>query len=323
VVATNDITGGTITAGSVSIVSNLGDLGLDENNRLTINTQTITLLNAASGNVFVDNTNAGTVNLVAGDAAGTFDIRSTGDLQSAAAFDAPVLAFRSAGQLALTGALTGTTSLTLETGGNLTTAQVTGLISTPLLSMISLNGNIGVDALTPFNLAANVSTVSATAANGSIFINSLSTGGVTFTDSTAGFDMFLSADGPLTLDGVFTTNNGDLSVVADTGTLQVAADSFITANEGNLTLRVLDTTKAARKTAKILFGADSTVQALASAKSAAAGNMFLQLGTIAPAPIAGKAPRKNIVVNNVGGTIFYQHGQRNQLHHHHQQSVQE
>ncbi len=305
IVATNDITGGTITAGSVSLVSNAGNLGVDDANRLTINTQTITLLNALAGDVFVNNTNAGATTLVAGDAAGIFDIRSAGNLTSAASFDAPTLAFRAGGNLNLTGALTAGLQLTLETAGDLTAAQVSGTITTPLLSLISTNGNVGTGSATPFNLAANIETVQATAMNGNVYLNSLSTDGVTFLNSTAGTDMLLSADGPLTVAGTITTLNGDLNVIADRGALNIAADATVTANEGNLTFQVLDTTKSARKTSKIIFGADSSALALASAKSATAGNLFLTLGAVAPAPVPGKAPRKNVTVNNQNGTIFW------------------
>lgn len=290
---------GQLNANSVSLIAG-HDIGVDTTDRFDVNTQTLTLVQAGN-NAFVNNVNAGALNFVAGDAGNTLDILTSGNLVSAATFDVPNLALRAGGVLDLDGALTASTKLLLQSGGNLTNAQVTGAISTPVLALVSTNGNVGTDAANRFIVGAGQSTVQASAANGSVFVTSQNTTGVNLGTSDAKTLFDFVGQGPVNVSGNVSTTNGSISITAQRGKLQIASNVTVAANEGNVSLLVSDTNKKAKKTSQIVFNNGSTVQAIASA--AGLGNLDIRVG--APQAVRkGSAPRKNFTVSETGGGVI-------------------
>lgn len=290
---------GQLNATSVSLIAG-HDIGVDTTDRFDVNTQTLTLVQAGN-NAFVNNVNAGALSFVAGDAGNTLDVLTSGNLVSTAAFDVPTLALRAGGVLDLDGALTASTKLTLQSGGNLTNAQVTGAITTPVLALVSTNGNVGTDGANRFIVGAGQGTVQASAANGSVFLTSQNAAGVNLGASNAKTLFDFVGQGPVNINGNVATTNGSIIITAQHGKLQTASNVTVGANEGNVTLIVSDTNKKAKKTSQIIFNNGSTVQAIAS--TAGLGNLDIRVG--APQAVRkGSAPRKNFTVSESGGGVI-------------------
>src|SRR5262249_9143776 len=153
---------------------------------------------------------------------GTLDVLTAGTLHSVGTFNVPTLALRAGGPLDLATpfSATATTMLTLQSGADLTNAEVTGTLTTPVLQLISTGGNIG-SATTNFDVAAGIPTILASSTTGSVFLHSLSTTGVNLGLSNAANDFNFSAAGPLTVADNVTTANGDMTISAASGTLHI------------------------------------------------------------------------------------------------------
>ncbi len=292
--------GGSLTSPDVSLVSG-GSIGTNANSgRFNVNTTKLTLVQAGT-DAFVNNTNSGPLTIVSGHAAGTLDVLTVGNLVSSADFNGANLAFRSAGLLDLSGDLNGTQSILLQSGPNLTNSQVSGAVTTPILTLISMNGNVGVDSNNRFLAQSGVQQVAAQAMNGSIFLDGAQ--GFNLGTCSAKDLIDILAHGPMTVGGNVTTANGSIKIETTQGLLQTGTGVVVTANEGNIDMIVSDTNKRNKRSSRIVFGAGSTVQALASA--AGLGNLNIRVGAVQPAK-EGPTPRKNVTVTTSGGgQIFW------------------
>lgn len=310
---TNDITAtnsATLTAsggmtttlgGSVitnnAVLSSAGAIGTDAANRFTIVANNMRV--AAAQNAFVNNTLAGAVVLGNSIATNTLDIFAIGDLTGAGTASSANTVLATGGKFALTGALTGTTTLTLTANNNIVNADLTGTLTTPSLKLTSVTGSIGVDENNPFNVAAGIGTISgnALAATGSVFISSASTVGVNFAESTAGNDLSLASAGALTVTGDLTSVNGDLSVLGSGGFLTIGDNTTLTAFSS---INIINTTSD--KKAKLILGTGSTI--VTNAKIAGLGDVTIALGPSILPPGGNKTPKFTTVVEN-GGTVSF------------------
>lgn len=280
-----------------AVLSSAGTIGTDAANRFTIAANNMRVANAQ--NAFVSNTLAGAVVLGNSLATNTLDIVTVGDLTGAGTASSANTVLATGGKFALTGALTGTTTLTLTANNNIVNADLTGALTTPSLKLTSVTGTIGVDASNPFTVAAGVTTISgnALAATGSVYISSASTTGVNFAESIAGNNLSLASAGALTVTGDLTSTNGELSVLGSGGFLTIGDNTTLTAFRA---INIINTTSD--KKAKLILGTGSTI--VTNAKIAGLGDVTIALGSSILPPGGNKTPKFTTVVEN-GGTVSF------------------
>jgi len=288
--------GGSVTTNN-AVLSSTNTIGTSAASRFDIVANSMRV--AAAANAFVNNTLGGAVTLGNSTATQTLDLVSTGNLVGAGTVNAANVVLATGGQFALTGAISGTTSVTLRADGNILNADVTGAITTPTLTLTSVNGSVGVDENTRFVVGAGVANISGNALSptGSVFINSDRTNGVNFLASSAGNDLFLSADGALTITGNLNSDNGDLAVDGTGGFFTVADGVSITAFRS---ISLVNTTS--NKKDKLILGANSTIAT--DAKIAGLGDVLISIGPSVLPPTGNKIPKNVTVVEN-GGTVTF------------------
>lgn len=289
--------GGSVTSNNV-VLSSAGTIGVDSLTRFDIVANSMRV--AAAQNAFVGNTVAGAVVLGNSVATNTLDLLTIGDLTGAGTASSANTVLATGGKFALTGALTGTTTLTLVADDSIVNADLTGTLTTPSLTLTSVNGSVGVDEATPFNVAANVARISGNAlsATGSVFIRSASTTGVTFGTSSAGNDLYLNSAGALTVLGNLTSVNGDLSVLGNGGTLTIGDNTTLTAFSS---INIINTTTG--KKDKLILGTGSTIAT--NAKIAGLGDVTIALGATILPPGGNKTPKNTTVNETGGGTVSF------------------
>jgi hypothetical protein len=289
--------GGSLTT-NLATLSSTSTIGADASNRFNIVANTMQVTNAQ--NAFVNNSIAGSIVLNNSAATGTLDIVTTGDLTGAGTATAANLSLATGGKFALTGALTGTTTLRLTADDNIVNADLTGTLTTPSLTLTSVSGTIGVDGNNPFTVAATIPTISGNAlsATGSVFIRSLSTAGVNFGQSSAGNDLSLASAGALTVTGDLTSVNGDLSVNGTGGILTIGDNTTLTAFSS-----ILINNTTSNKKDKLILGAGSTIAT--NAKIAGLGDVTIALGPSILGPGGDKTPKFTTVNESGGGTVSF------------------
>jgi uncharacterized protein YkwD len=168
------------------------------------------------------------------------------------------------------------------------------------LFLRSTGGDVGTVGTRFATDAANITAVSD---NGSVFLSSTRTDGVTLgAGSNAQLLFDFVANGPTTVNGA-SVDNGSLSLATNAGTITVAANATVSANEGNILIQHLNVGgKKTKKNDVIVLDADSTIQALAS--GAGLGNVTIGIGPVTQ--VAGKQPKKYITPTaSGGGAIFW------------------
>ena len=289
--------GGSVTTNN-AVLSSAGNIGTDPANRFTISANNMRV--AAAQNAFVNNTLAGAVVLGNSIATNTLDLVTVGDLTGAGTASAANTSLATGGKFALTGALTGTTTLSLTANNNIVNADLAGTLTTPSLTLTSVTGSIGVDQANPFNVGAGVTTISgnALAATGSVFISSASTTGVNFAQSIAGNDLNLQSAGALTVTGNLTSTNGVLSVLGNGGFLTIGDNTVLNAFRG---INIINTTSD--KKSKLILGTGSTIAT--NAKIAGLGDVVIALGPSILPPGGNKTPKFTTVNETGGGTVSF------------------
>lgn len=202
-------------------------------------------------------------------------------------------------------------TLSLTQAGNIQSSFLSGFNLAPLVENVtvtSTGGNIGVNQADRFVLPTGFDTFIVNSLIGSVYLGGNSVTGAVQTVSggfAAGSFDYLGA-GATNVVGDISTVNGDINIVTATNKISVSSGVKLTAHgtttgNGDITLRVLDTSKAAKNTAKITLAAGSQLSTVATGSD---GVITLSVGAVSP-PVLGKAPKKNVQIINQGGTIFW------------------
>lgn len=194
-----------------------------------------------------------------------------------------------------------------------------GSVTSPVINLTALNSFAnGINIGTPTSLflrstggdigsagnrfSTGASLIEAISDNGSVYLTSTLTTGVTIDNSNAEdlFDFF--GNGPVTVDFV-TTDDGDINIVNTTGRLEVAANGIVGANEGDILLQVQNPLgKKGAKKDVIVLNTDSSI--LANATTAGLGDVTFSIGAVNQ--VVGKAPKKNVIATfTPPGQIFW------------------
>lgn len=237
------------------------------------------LIQTAKGNLTIDSINT------TASAIGPIDLRAIG------------------GSLFVQGNLTSPSSISLLSQNDILNTNFGGTIATPSLNLTSTDGNVGLDSLNPFVVSALTLDISGTApsttgaATGNVWISSASTSGVTYTTSTAGNNLFLSAAGSLTIEGDLTAINGVLDVRATSDDITILTVSDSATLTGFGLVNIVNATS--NKRSKLLLGANSTIQTTANTVNS--GNIIIAIGPTILVPDKKRRPPRNIVVVETGG----------------------
>jgi filamentous hemagglutinin len=286
-------TGAGVIAGATVLLDTNADLGVDASNKLQINANTFQI---DAQDAFVNNINTAAATLNASTATGTLDVSTAGDLVSGGNYSAQVVALATGGAFDLTSTITGTTSVSLTTDGDLT--NITGTLTTPTLLLNSVNGNVGTDANNPFLVAANVTSIGGSAGDG-FFVTSAATDGVSFVGISTVGDISLKANGGLNLTQNITSTAGAFAVQAANGILDVNDGISILAHD-QIDIVNLGVEK---KRDKIILGNGASI--VTNAKTVGLGNVNILLG---PAQSPGNkipTPKKNVTIVETGGQALF------------------
>lgn len=277
-------TGGTLSAnGAVSLTSNSGDIGGG--------------VPGAIGNIVIA---GGDLRL---QAAGSAAILSAGDISignvSVGAGQTFQVATRSGGSIDVSGTITaagevGTIALIADGTGNITSTG--GTITAAALRLASGSGNIGMSQLSPLPTCAG-SITATTAGTGGVYVSNI--GDVTVTNSSAGTNFYVKTSGAMTAAGTIFSGNGSLSLIADTGALQISAASYLLACEGNLTIENNDVNHGS-----ITIGPNTTIVAVDTNSLPSNGIVNVVLGPVPGLPVAGTSPAGNVSVEGSGQVYF-------------------
>ncbi len=198
------------------------------------------------------------------------------------------------GNIVLDAAVGGSAFTTLSANGSGSITQSTGSISGTNVVLSSGTGSLGTSSA---SLAVTATTLRAnTQGAGTVFVDATSSS-LTLGTSSAGSDFSVTSSGALTV-GTLATLNGDITLVANSGALNVQANKVIFANEGNLVLQNTDTTSGT-----ITIGLNSELEAYTTGNPAK-GNVTIFIGTTTPTPTNTTAPA-NVDVNFAGGGTAY------------------
>ncbi len=240
---------GTVTTPTLALDSINGSIGVVSGTPTAFNTNTTTLTaQALNGSVYVSDSaiaNVALTNASINNGVTTFNLTNsalntysviaansaTTNLTTAINNNvaaANVILESSAGGLSLAGNVNGTTSVALISYNDINNANFTGTVTTPILALDSINGNIGVVSGTPTAFNTNATTLTAQALNGSVYVSDGATGTVTLANTSINngvttFDLTNSAN----------TVSGTYSVTAANALINL--DSNINANLVNLT----------------------------------------------------------------------------------------
>ncbi|PZM79026.1 MAG: hypothetical protein DKT66_21300 [Candidatus Melainabacteria bacterium] len=180
-------------------------------------------------------------------------------------------------------------------------------LNTPTINLTSSTGDIG-SSTNRLLLPTLNGKLYLYAQNGSVFVKS-------DVNSPGGFDLYGGASrgdfdylgtGITNIVGSIDTTDGDINIATAVSKINLASGVQLnahgtTAGNGNITIRVLDTSKAAKKTSVINLSSGSQLNTVATGTE---GVITLSVGEVT-APVLGKAPKKNVQIINQGGTIFW------------------
>jgi len=250
-----------ITANTAFLGSFAAGTGLNAFNPVEVAVDNLFITAGSKGNVFAHNSNATTTTLLGTEkmvANKTFSLISDNDLAMlpGAFIAADNVILTTAGSFnSLGGTIDGDVSVTLTSDGTITTSAVPGSILTPLLKLISVNGGIGTSTGSRYVANTGTLAVTATAANGSVFLQGLAgksfqvVGGL----SSGVFDYF--GPGSTTFSGNITSgNNSDINLVIGTGTLTTKAAQIHSGR--NILMQVADN---ASTKIKIVLGVNTDI----------------------------------------------------------------
>jgi len=298
-----DTINSTATGASTVSLSNTGNLDLGTLSGATATLDLATSLqmtNAGGGAI-----NVGPITLTAD----TFNLAGT-TLGTAGASD---ITIRSTNTLSGSnlGTINGFQVRLVQTASMTDPTITNGVTATNLtLRTTGTGSNIGTSTSNRFVLQANQPVVTAISDLGSVFLTTAlpSTGTLTVSGSAGGtngnFDVL--GTGNINVRNISTVD-GDINIVTPLNRITVAPGAVLSANgvnagNGDIFLRVDNTTNTAKKTSfiTILNGA----QLLTNTPKVGDGVITLSLGVLQPLT-PGKQPKKNVIVNLNGGTIFW------------------
>ncbi|MBX3149797.1 S-layer family protein [Candidatus Obscuribacterales bacterium] len=185
----------------------------------------------------------------------------------------------------------GNVSLTAGAKGSITQGKGVVISAGNALTMTTDAGNVGKKPLlvSAQNLFLNSST-------GNVNVQDLVTGAITVSSNGVGGDLSVeSTSGGMTVLTDLITSSGDITLLADTGTLRVNAGLNVQANNGALTLAALDTVNG-----------DIDIQTGASVQTAGKGGQVVvaigqppKKGTLSTTP-------SNIAISEIGkGKVYF------------------
>jgi len=228
---------GTVTAPQINLTSDNGNIGASTAARFVINATNLTA-NAANGSVFIQDTTGG-LNLGGGSssALNTFDVLVTGagnDLTTSGTISANNVVLAAADLVTVGASVTGTTSITVQAGGDILTANIGTNLTAPQITLIA-GDDIGTSAAVRLDINATNLTLQA---NDDVFVNDTA-GGVTLTGANTAGDIFnvQTTGGDLNVAGTI-TNGGALTLIAlgagsdisTTGVIAAGDTATLTAN---------------------------------------------------------------------------------------------
>lgn len=197
------------------------------------------------------------------------------------------------GTILVLGDVTATSLFTASTAGSMVTefGAVAGQVSSPISILTSTGSNIGGFG-TEFLVTGG--TVYADGATG---VNIASTAGINIAGgSTTNGSFVVAANGNTTINGDIILGVGSMDISTTSGVLSASAVNLSTV-VGNISLSNL----AVDKSAKLLL----TGTQITALGGPALGDVMLSVGAVG-VPVAGKAPKKNVVIDiQSGGQIFF------------------
>ena len=229
-------TAGTVSASTINLTATAGSIGTSGS---PLSVSVVNLIANAQGdsqNVYIAASGACNVSGAsqAGNGTGgwgTFSLSTAaaGDLTSFAGIQGGLVVLSSAGKFALGGAVTGSTSVTLQAAGDIANGDF-GTITTPLLNLTSTGGNIGPSG-SPLGVA--VANLTANAPSGSVNIfdtysdigsNTVTIGLSSANTTTGVFTVEAHSAAVLTNSGAISANTVNLIASAIGGAIRLGAD---------------------------------------------------------------------------------------------------
>lgn len=302
-------TAGTLSTSALYAISGSGNIGSSSTN---LNTNAFYLQASTTGDAYVNS--SGSVYIAQPSGGNILYVHSNGQLEIGSTINAGTLTLASGGTIIITGNVTATTA-TLSGSGNGNILRNGGVITATTLALSTGSGTIGTSSN---KISTTASSISATNTGG-LHLDSTNSGTVTVTGISSGyvnlsvagaldatgdvvgaFGIELNSGGAMTVNDASTTN-GSISFTAGGGTLTIAANSVVRADEGNLNIRNDDTTNGL-----ILIDSGANIGAFTvGTPNASKGNVTITIGAPPGTPTAGSTPSNvsEYIVN--GGQIFY------------------
>jgi mucin-19 len=204
-----------------------------------------------------------------------------------------LLSTTASGNVSFNGNLTAT-NLRVNAGGHGSIIQLAGVLSAPVIELVSARGNIG-SSLSP--LAVSAEELSAqTGGSGTVNINAL--GDITVDRSSSGGSFTLGSTGALTI-GDVSSDHGSITLTGR-GDMQVLHNSSLSAGEGNLIICNNDS-----RYGTITIGKNSDLIALSSNPWSNLGNIWIVVGSIPASPVKGNAPANLSTSSRWGGQVYF------------------
>lgn len=318
------ITGGVFTLNTGAGIANMGNTSVDTLNSIASANSTVTMTNNKSINL---NTVTGATQTLSLIATGPNTISSSTNI-AISSISLSSQNFNLTGIIGTLGSgsvnLTSTTSLanfgTLR-GNFVGLSQANSMDETTLnLANVSANllglrvtgvgSNIGNNTGDRFLVPANFAAVTAQSDNGSVFLTTALPAASTFSivgGSAGGADGHFDflGTGNVAISGNVTTVDGDINIVTALNRITLVPGASLFAHglnpgNGDIFVQVSDVSRTAKNTSIITI--NGTLQT--DAQAAPDGLITVSVGVLT-APVAGKAPKRNVTVNLNGGTIFW------------------
>jgi len=260
----------------------------------------------AGANIFAKSTNAAgvTVNTLIGGNGVT--LTATGPVTLKGDVKGQSIAITSGGGITIQDTMgdstTNTVTLTSTGTGNITTTSTNKPVTGQTLTVSSVGGSISGKLTTQDFDTASANLSFNTNGKGVVNVTNTTKSTVTLGSSSSGLDFKFTSNGPLNIGSISTVagmgaNDGNITVIAKSGTLVVANGSTINALGGSIVLQNSDV-----KAGFIIIGTNSSVKA--SSTVAGVGNVTINIGPTAT-KVVGTTPT-NVTPNETkGGKIYY------------------
>lgn len=307
-----------VNNGTITSSANAGSITINGANNLTL---------SGSGGISVTGSGANSIGITAYNTGVTFASSSSFNAGSGGT----VTLAASAGALSLNSSVTISTTggsalvvkapnINMGSGATLSSSKTTGTaltMASPIgynltitgpnassASFATSGGNILIDAYGAMTFAQNGGVGGSTTLNfsgGNVTVNSNQTttinSGVTLNSAK---DIVINVNSiTINSNGHVTTTNGNISLIAATGTLSIGSNTSVYANEGNLVIQNTDNAFGS------ITVASGTALDAYTLSNPSLGNVTVVVGNIPGTPVVGTAPGNVTVTETGGGKVYF------------------